>query len=549
MSTAAHSTGGRRTQTRIGIARAISLVGLAGGLLLATGCSSVRDHYYKPVSHALPSPDGTSVALRIREKIAAHPAGQSGFRLLALSADALAARITLADAAARSIDVQYFSFHDDATGNLVASRLLAAADRGVRVRVLIDGTGAIGRDKDLLALDAHPNLEVRIFNPFKNRSSNTFSLATQIFIDGRRLNRRMHNKSFIVDSQIAIVGGRNIGDEYFDARQDMNYRDLDVITIGPVVTPISGTFDTFWNSDYAYPITAFHSRAPAPEIVARRRAEIAAGALTPAPAAVIGNLLGDEPISQRPHGPARTALRPRWHWGPAQLIADDPLKANPLAPKKGPRIGEILDEMLPKTTDELIIISPYFVPRKQGVALLAGIEQRGAQVKVLTNSLASTDSLIVHTGYARYRRRLIESGVDLYELRPIPAAKPKAMFRGKRSRGISLHAKAIVIDRRMTFIGSMNVDPRAALLNTEIGVLVDCPSLAAAVVQFFKEASEPDSSFQPHLLPPNDKGQRPLYWTGERDGRAVKTYVEPRTSFWRRISARFLRIFPIEGLL
>jgi putative cardiolipin synthase len=522
---------------------------LATLALLAAGCSSVRNNYHKPVSHALPPPAGTAAALLIAEKTAAHPDGESGFRLLALSADALAARITLADDAARSIDVQYFSFHDDATGNLVASRLLAAADRGVRVRVLIDGTGTIGRDKDLLALDAHPNLEVRIFNPFKNRSSNTVSLATQIFIDGRRLNRRMHNKSFIVDNQIAIIGGRNIGDEYFDARQDMNYRDLDVITIGPVVAPMTGTFDTFWNSDYAYPITAFHSRPPKPGTVARRRAAIEAGSFALASAAGIDALLDDGPLPPRPPRASPTAVQPRWHWGPAQLIADDPLKANPDSPKKGPRLGEILDEMLPGTTDELIIISPYFVPRKQGVALLAGIERRGADVKVLTNSLASTDNLIVHTGYARYRRRLLEAGVELYELRPIPAAKPKTLFRGKRSRGISLHAKAIVIDRRVTFIGSMNLDPRAALLNTEIGVLVDSPSLATAVAQFFQEASEPDSSFQPRLLPSDDKGWRPLCWTGESDGREIKTYTEPRASLWRRIRAKVLRIFPIEGLL
>lgn len=545
----AHLKDGRRMPAGLPIMRIMGILLLAGGLLLAAGCSSVRDHYHKPVSHALPPPAGTPAALRIQEKTADHPADESGFRLLALSADALAARITLADTATRAIDVQYFSFHDDATGNLVASRLLAAADRGVRVRVLIDGTGAIGRDRDLLALDAHPNLEVRIFNPFKNRNSSTVSLATQFFIDGRRLNRRMHNKSFIIDNQIAIIGGRNIGDEYFDARQDMNYRDLDVITIGPVVAPISETFDTFWNSDYAYPVTAFHSRPPKPDTIARRRAAIEAGSFALSSAADIDALLGDGPLTPRQPRPTPTAVQPRWHWGAAQLIADDPLKANPFAPKKGPRLGEILDEMLPETTNELIIITPYFVPRKQGVALLAGIERRGAEVKVLTNSLASTDNLIVHTGYARYRRRLLEAGVELYELRPIPAARPKLLFRGQRSRGISLHAKAIVIDRRVTLIGSMNVDPRAALLNTEIGVLVDCPSLATAVAQFFKEASEPDSSFRPRLLPPNGQGRRPLCWTGESDGQEIKTCVEPRASLWRRACARILRIFPIEGLL
>ncbi len=528
-------------------------------LLFASGCSSVRKNYPKIPSEALPPPEDASITQRINRHLARQPAGYSGFRLLALSSEALTARIALAGQAVRSLDVQYYMIHDDPTGRLVTRHILAAADRGVRVRILIDDIHVAGRDRNILALDAHPHIEVRIFNPFKIRQDFALTIGTQFLFDGRRLNRRMHNKSFIIDSQIAIIGGRNIGDEYFDARQDVNFRDLDVLTVGPIVGEISRSFDEFWNSHAAYPLEAFYHGASSTKDLDNLRVTLKENA-RPYPSTenvrvlfTPGFAIHDDPDEDLstdgdPLSPTLSAPRFRWCWAPAQLIADDPDKVNPGDPKKGPHIGDELAKVITTANKEVLLISPYFVPGLHGVEMFSDLARRGVDVSILTNSLASTDVAIVHAGYARYRAPLLEAGVKLYELRAIPPAKKKRFFHGKRT-GISLHAKAFVIDRRMTFIGSMNIDPRSELLNTEIGVLVESPELSRELALFFNEAVDPDSSYQVHLAPPDKHGNRKLYWTGEPDGEPVIFKTDPKASIWRRVKTTFLRLFPIEGLL
>ena len=546
-------------------------------LLTTTGCSSVRKNYPKNPSHTLAPPPASEspVTQRIDTQLARHPAGQSGFRLLALSSEALAARLALADQATRSLDVQYYMIHDDPTGRLVLQHILAAADRGVRVRILIDDIHVAGNDRDVLALNAHPNIEVRLFNPFKGRQANGLAIFAQYLLDGRRLNRRMHNKSYIADSQIAIIGGRNIGDEYFDARQDVNFRDLDVMTIGPIVREITASFDTFWNDTAAYPLDAFYLRSKSStEKLDRYRAALQKNAApSPATASARTRLAhtgfaiaaDDEPAPNAP-GKAAPPLLPapppaspppaqfRWCWGTAKLIADNPDKVNPdddnaPAPKRGPHIGDTLAAIIATTQKKFLLISPYFVPRQQGVDLLAGLTARGATVKVLTNTLAATDVPMVHAGYARYRPALLRAGVELYELRDLPSKTRKSFFRGRRNSGISLHAKAFVIDDRHTFIGSMNIDPRSELLNTEMGVLVDSPELAHDVTAFFKEATDPDSSYQVHLASNDRNCNERLYWTGAPDGAPVTLRRDPGASVWRRTKAFLMRLLPIEGLL
>jgi putative cardiolipin synthase len=537
-------------------------------LVFAAGCSSVRKNYPKIPSTALPAPTGTSITKRIGTQLARHPAGHSGFRLLALSSEALTARIALADQAVSSLDVQYYMIHDDPTSHLVLQHVLAAADRGVRVRILIDDIHVAGNDRNILALDAHPSIEVRIFNPFKIRQTFALTIATQFLLDGRRLNRRMHNKSYIIDSQVAIIGGRNIGDEYFDARQDVNFRDLDLLAVGPIVQEITGSFDQFWNSDAAYPLEAFYKHANTSKELNRLRALLQKSArpypptdsirVLFTPAFAINDDPDDIPDDEAPPPPALHAApaphstsapsRFRWCWAPAQLIADDPNKVNPDDPKKGPHIGEELAKVITAANTEVLLISPYLVPRPQGVRMLADLTKRGVSVKILTNSLVSTDISLVHAGYARYRAPLSTAGVDLYELRPLPPATKKRFFRGKRT-GISLHAKAFVIDRRSAFIGSMNIDPRSELLNTEMGVLVESPELAQEIAAFFNEAIEPDSSYQVHLTEPDTHGNRKIYWTGEPDGKPTIYKTDPNAGIWRRIKTTLMRIFPIEGLL
>ncbi|AWI10386.1 phospholipase D-like domain-containing protein [Ereboglobus luteus] len=348
-------------------------------LLLASGCSSVRKNYAKVASEALPPPPHTINTRHIAEQLAMQPEGHSGFRLLALGTEALTARIALADQAASSLDVQYYMIHDDSTGRLVIKHILAAADRGVRVRVLIDDIHVIGNDRNILAIDTHPNVEVRIFNPFKIRKSLALGLATQFLFDGRRLNRRMHNKSFIADNQVAIIGGRNIGDEYFDARQDMNFRDLDVLAVGPIVAQISQSFDDFWNSDAAYPLVAFYDQDKASKKLIALRATLEKNARDYPSTENIRVLfsptfaIDDDPDDlfeddlTESHAETPHPRRFNWCWAPAQLIADDPGKANPYdAPKKGPHIGEKLAEIITTANEELLLISPTLSPVPKG---------------------------------------------------------------------------------------------------------------------------------------------------------------------------------------
>lgn len=528
-------------------------------MLFAGGCSSVRKNYPKIPSSAIPPPADAGITQQINKRLAGQPAGYSGFRLLALSSEALTARLALASQAVSSIDVQYYMIHDDPTGRLVNRHILAAADRGVRVRILIDDINVAGRDRNILALDAHPHIEVRIFNPFKIRQSFALAIGTQFLFDGRRLNRRMHNKTFIVDSQVAIIGGRNIGDEYFDARQDVNFRDLDVLSVGPIVGEITRSFDDFWNSDAAYPLEAFYHRAASARNLDNLRATLKKKARPYPPTENVHVLFAsdfaihDDPdddftTDDDPPSPSLSPPRFRWCWAPAQLIADDPSKADPRDPKKGPHIGDELAKVITTATSEVLLISPYFVPRPHGVEMFSSLARRGVDVSILTNSLASTDVAIVHAGYARYRAPLLEAGVKLHELRALPSASKKRFFHGKRT-GISLHAKAFVIDRRITFIGSMNIDPRSELLNTEIGVLVESPELSRELALFFSEAIDPDSSYQVHLAPPDGAGNRKLFWTGEPNGEPVIFKTDPKASIWRRVKTTFLRLFPIEGLL
>lgn len=542
------------------------IIAIALFLAFACGCTSIRKDYPKISSTTLPPPASTSITKHITAQLAKQPEGYSGFRLLALSSEALAARIALADQAVSSLDIQYYMIHDDPTGRLVIQHVLAAADRGVRVRILIDDIHVAGRDHNILVLDAHPNIDVRIFNPFKIRENFALTVATQFLFDGRRLNRRMHNKSYIIDSQVAIIGGRNIGDEYFDARQDVNFRDLDVLSVGPIVAQIGKSFDEFWNSDSAYPLEAFHNYPSTPEKLDRLRATLQKNArpypstnnvrvlFTPSIATqddADEAPLDDDDDPTAPSSSGAPTPRFRWCWAPAQLIADDPGKANPNDLEKGPRIGEKLAKIITTANKEVLLISPYFVPRPQGVEMFADLTKRGVAVKILTNSLASTDVSLVHAGYARYRLPLLDAGVQLYELCPlssVSSAKKKRFFRGKRT-AISLHAKAFVIDRQTAFIGSMNIDPRSELLNTEMGVLVHSPELSQQLAAFFNEAIEPDSSYQLHISEPDTYGNRKIYWTGEPDGKPATYKNDPNAGVWRRIKTTFMRIFPIEGLL
>lgn len=507
---------------------------------LASSCSTMRTDFVKKDTRALAPVEDTSSARYIAAELRNHP-NQSGFRLLAKSNDALMSRIALADHAKHSIDLQYYIFKNDETGRLLAQHLLAAADRGVRVRILLDDIGLSHQDRMLDALDIHESIEVRLFNPYRTRSPSLVSKIGQFLLEGSRLNRRMHNKSFVVDGDVAIIGGRNIGNDYFDAGNDTHFRDLDVIAIGPVVPEASKVFDDYWNCDAAFPVKALSDAKNPKGALERLRT-----ALSRDTRKFEQSDYAREVLDELPDG--ATANRwGEWYWGTGETVADQPEKIESRTDDPELRIGPKLKAMIDSAQHEVLMTTPYFVPGKSGTAFLKSVSERGVTVKVLTNSLASTDETAAHAGYSHYRPDLLAAGVDLYELRPSSPQQP--VTTGGTSSGVSLHAKSVVVDGHSVFIGSLNMDQRSKSLNTEMGVIIDSPKLAEAVAQFFSTATSADSAFHVTLEKPQSGPSSRLEWSWTEAGKQLEDFVDPGVTPQRRAEVALLRLLPIEGLL
>lgn len=504
---------------------------LAAAVVLG-GCAAIpASDGARPVSAAIPATEATVLGAFALTNAADHP-GQSGFTLLTRGEQAYLARQDLVRLAARSIDIQYYIWEGDTSGKLLAAVLLEAAGRGVRVRILIDDIHTKGRDFNIAALDAHPNVEIRTFNPFGNRDARNWNLVT----DFTRLNHRMHNKLFIVDDATVILGGRNIGDDYFGLNPRVNFRDLDVLAAGPIVSELSASFDAYWNSEWALPITALADDIPSPEQAAAVQAELLAWAAN----------LADFPY-RLPATPAeaeaslRASLQPLV-WAPAAVLQDDPGKAG------GNGESGVYDELLSDVMDvrhELLIEVAYFIPTPYGVELLGGLVDRGAEVRVLTNSLATNDLVPGHAGYSRYREDLLRRGVELYEFRPAATA-PRAGWSplAAHSRA-SLHSKVMALDGRRVFIGSFNLNPRSAELNTEVGVIIDSGELASRVIEFMNTGVTPQNAWQLHLAT-GDGRSTELVWTEAGDSEPVLYTHDPETSGWQRFTAWLIAMLPVE---
>jgi cardiolipin synthase C len=508
----------------------------------AAACSALRSDFVKQPSAAEAPRFDTPSTRYVRHEVARHK-DLSGFRLLTRSTNALMSRIALIDHAAHTIDLQYYIFADDDTGRLVAQRLLAAADRGVRVRMLLDDVTLDDEHHVFDALDAHPDIQVRRFNPFRTTNPSLPSKVAQFVLEGERLNRRMHNKSFIVDNTVAIVGGRNIGDAYFDASSETNFRDLDVVAIGSVVRQASRAFDAYWNSAAAFPVQAFRDSHATAADLARLRTQ-----LTRHARAFAQSDYAQATLDELPNGPTADR-RGDWFWGDGELVADAPEKVDFEKDHPDFRIGPKVKKILDTAQSQVLMTSPYFVPGEHGTAYLTGMAQRGVEVEILTNSLASTDEPAAHAGYAHYRRALLEGGVKLFELRPAAGGRQPPTAFG-RSSGVALHAKSIVVDHRYAFVGSLNIDQRSKLLNTEMGVIVDCPPLAAAVGDFFSRAIAPTSAFQVRLAGIEDghpAGR--MQWISQVDGKPVILDREPEATVARKLEVDLFSLLPIEGLL
>ncbi|MGF6778585.1 phospholipase D family protein [Paraburkholderia sp. GAS334] len=505
-------------------------------VLFLSACVSLPPQADRTATHALEDTNTTRLGTMLMPEVHRHP-DQSAFHLLPDGIDALLARIVLTGQADRTLDLQYYIWHDDLTGRQLADGVLRAADRGVRVRVLLDDLGTGADDKVLLAIASHPNIQVRLFNPVASRTFKTLGTALEF----GRVNRRMHNKSLIADNQAAILGGRNIGDEYFGASSDVSFGDLDVLTFGPVVHRVSSAFDQFWNSDAAYPIESLTGHPAAPDALAMYRVKLTA--------AIAAQQDSPYVVQAKQRLAKLVAARdPEFSWGKATLLYDDPAKItrSPDDPQ-----GHLLTQFdaLSVTPDrQMLIISPYFVPGKKGVEWMRAQTARGVRVTILTNSLAATDVAAVHAGYQRYRKNLLDAGVHLYELKPAetedPTAKKKSLLGSSKA---SLHAKTYVFDRTSIFIGSMNFDPRSITLNTEIGVYCESDAIAAQVADGLEPKLDQIAWRLEERTDAN--GASRIVWIDTAPDGTVKELDEPGVSSMKRIGIWFLGLLPIESEL
>lgn len=527
-------------------------LGFALALLAACSTLPPATSLHRTESHALADPQNTPLGKALAPLDAAHP-GQTGFRLLTDGTDALQTRVALARAATKTLDLQYYIASEDTTGRLLLAAALYAADRGVRVRMLVDDLNFHDSQRLMAALSTHPSIEVRVFNPFGSTRSSVFARTEDVFTRIDRFTRRMHNKAMIADGSVAIVGGRNLGDEYFSASPTLQFRDLDVLAAGPIVQQVSRSFDIFWSSALAYPVGALEKHRYAPQELHDVREALRAHWRAQAQAVGAKPLNGeslDVQISKKELGLV---------WAPAQFAFDSPRKVtDDDGSYRSPPMHRLAD-LLKNAKHEVLILSPYFVPHDAGVTMLGSLTQRGVRVAVVTNSMASTDAVAVQAGYSPYRIPLLENGVELYEFQPLQQNGSR-IFLGSTSRS-SLHAKAYVIDRRMLVIGSLNFDPRSAHLNTELALFIDSPKLAQATASLILRAMSPDASFRVTLATPEENAHlralgapvSGLVWTGnETSGNT--TYLrswslDPEAGLVRNVLTGLFLLLPIDSQL
>jgi cardiolipin synthase C len=506
------------------------LLVLCLGAALIEPCSALPPLGNRTVSTAFTDTSATRLGRAVSPLARAHP-GVSGIYPLRDARDAFAARFLLAQAAERTLDVQYYIWRKDMSGTLLFKALLEAAERGVRVRFLIDDNSTSGLDATLAALDSHPNIEVRLFNPLAIRRPR----ALGYLADPSRMNRRMHNKSFTADNQATIVGGRNVGDEYFGATEGVVFADLDVIAVGPVVNAVSGEFDRYWASPSSYPIDRL-----VPPASAAQTAKIASAASRierdPAAVAYMAALRSSAFVRELVEGTLPL------EWTVTRMISDDPAKALGRAGRET-LLPYQLKTLFGAPAARVDLVSPYFVPTAAGVGTFVAWAERGVKIRVLTNSLEATDTAAVHSGYAKWRKALLAAGITLYELRSSPGIPRETDAGLAGSSGSSLHAKTFSVDGSRVFVGSFNFDPRSAKLNTEMGFVIDSPELARQIAATF-DSIVPMNAYEVRL---SASGR--LVWIERRDGVLRRHDTEPGTSVWRRAKVWFLSKLPIERLL
>ncbi len=510
---------------------------MKAGARMSGGVGSIASFLLMAVAWLGAAAFGPADAADLREATSAlagrHP-GQSGVILLDTGIQALQQRDALIAAASSSIDAQYYIWNSDASGRYLAARLLAAAERGVQVRLLLDDINIAGRDAVFAGLTAHPNVQVRIYNPSAARKG---ALRLLGFVrDFSQLNRRMHNKSFTTDGAVTIIGGRNVGDEYFDLDRVMNFRDRELLAAGPVVAQVTAGFEAFWNSSWTRPVESLirSARRPvSPDQAVAATSDIAA-------------------LGYRPPADLATEIEkktlPALLWAPARIVYDPPPSAEQIAESTEQQpVARELRNLAASARSEILVESAYFILAGQSLAEAARLHANGVRLRVLTNSLASNDLTTNHSGYARRRPAMLDAGIELYELRPDAAACRRLITVSRACEAgpaFSLHSKSLVVDRRVVYIGSFNLNLRSTYLNSETALIVSSPELAAQVASSMEELLRPDSSWQ--VIRRQGGG---LLWQTEIDGRSVRATREPMTGTWRRITSRLYRLFPLEKYL
>ncbi|MGD1972302.1 MAG: phospholipase D family protein [Desulfobacterales bacterium] len=514
-----------------GIVRRLKLVWLLLVVLMLVACATLPTPEGKTPSYSYDPPLDSRLAVITRDLVQDVNDGHSGFFKLFRNDDAMHWRLLLVDMAEATLDMQYFIWKADASGDLLLDRVIKAADRGVRVRILIDDIYIIGADRTVAGLSQHPNIQVRLFNPREQRTTSALLFVLEYLGRIEQLNHRMHNKLIVADNRFVIVGGRNIGNEYFGLNPKHNFTDFDVVAFGAVAEKVSDSFDLYWNNQWAYPGEAllqnYKDQELLPELLEELQEEL--------------EKKEAKLVAFQQQNPDRSTLlanlEQKMKSGTASVIYDEPLVGEKIPPAQ---LIETLGELTVNTQHELLISTPYFIPHEDFYNDVPAKISRGVRVVVLTNSLGATNHPIVHSGYKKHRKNVIEMGVELYEMRHDASARGKFDTPPVQSKAFGLHAKYMVIDRRFTFVGSLNLDPRSIYLNTEMGMIIDSAKLAEAVAEEFEEEMKPENSWRVLL---DDKGR--LYW--KADDTIIRK--EPARNAWQRFQAWFFGLFDLDDQL
>lgn len=495
---------------------------------ICTGCSSLPEEVTHPQEPLASKSTSLLSKLIDTYQLEQPKQGTSAILVQNRGWDALAQRLALIETAEHSIDIQYYIWNSDASGHYLASRLIAAADRGVKVRVMLDDINLNEREDLLTTIDSHPQIEIRIFNPIPSRSGAAKWL--NVLGDFSRLNRRMHNKSFTVDSALSIVGGRNIGDEYFDLSNEINFRDRDALVTGLVVTDIQASFGEYWNSRWSYPVNLLGGK-PSSEMSILD--EVAAPYYKDYPALPEGSKIAHHFLKN---------LINEMSWVSASFVSDLPVPVNEDNTSKPKATARLLTELARQTNQDILLESAYLIFDDRQLEELQTLTSNGIQIKALTNSMASNDLITNHSGYAGRRRDMLEQGIQLFELKPdteLCEESTRDLTKCAPTTAYGLHAKSIVFDRKVVVIGSFNFNLRSTYLNTESLLVIENHNVADSLADDMEQAMNEENSWRLNLI------DGKLRWHS-----GTKTWEnEPETELSERIKSRFLQLLPIEKYL